>query len=319
MKKYLCLLMILFSALGWAAKPKWLSETGAYCGQQKLCAVGEGSGHLSAESNAMNALAKIFGTHVQSKLEIYNKSSSQTDESGPLSGVDDEEVTATIKEKTDQLLVGVEVKEKYETPDGIFALAVLNKIKGAKILKTQMQEIDEKIKGWFKDGRRASLNKILKEFKIRGNLNLKHQVLTEKSYPSPITYRQVIAKKAKKRAKKVVVFVDFKSFEKKSPLKHVFINALVDNDYLVVVKKALPHQYIVKGELTTEKTYFNVKGFEKHHFHFKIVSEKLDGKKLGALNFSSEQIGRDQRQSFNKASVEIKKYIIENLDELNID
>jgi len=318
MKKFFSLLLVLTS-FSLFAKPKWISEPGEFCGEQKLCAVGEGTGQMSAETNAYNSIAKVFGTHVKSKLEIYTSSSSKSDEQGPIAGENDEEVSSQIKEMTDQVLNGVEIKETYETPDGVFALAVLNKRKGANILKTQMNEIDEKVKAFYADGRRSSLNKILKQYKLRANINLKYEVLTERAYPMPITYKQVMEKKAQKRAKEVSILVSFKSFEQKSELSHTFINALVDNDFIVVLKKNLPHQFIINGEVSAEKLYFNVAGFEKHKFHFKVTSEKPDGQKLGALNFDSEQIGRDQIQAFNKAAIEIKNYIVENLNELNID
>ena len=46
-------------------RPDWLTDPESFCKQRKLCAVGEASGHLMAETSARESLSKIFETKIK--------------------------------------------------------------------------------------------------------------------------------------------------------------------------------------------------------------------------------------------------------------
>lgn len=322
-------LFISFSSCGTSSKssrklvqkgerPEWLNEAAKGCNLNELCAVGEAPGSLGADVAARNNLAKIFETKVRSNLNI-GTSSSSTVKSGVVSGVVNEEVSQRIQEQTDQVLKGVEIRVVYEDDESFYALAVLNKKVAARRIAAEIEAVDTEMSAYLNDGRRSSLNKALKRYYIRNNLNERHQFLADRRIASPVSLRTILKKKKQKRDLGTTVKVKFHEVGGISEVNHLIISHLLENDFKVVTGENRKSSFTIKGSLKKEEQHMNVKGFKRFKFFLQLKSENTNSEKIGALEFSSVQTGRNVQHAYENAMPEIKKYLDEKLGELNID
>ncbi|MBT3586177.1 MAG: LPP20 family lipoprotein [Halobacteriovoraceae bacterium] len=300
-------------------RPIWISEPYEFCDKHQFCAVGEGTGSMVAESSARKNLAKVFETKIEAKFKVVSTMEGQQDEDGIMQGTLNEDVKNEINEKASQVLKGVEILNKFEDSDAIYALAVLDRNVAAKSLRAEMDDMDQQIVGYYKDDKRSSLYRATKLFRVRQNLNLRHEFLAGNSYPNKISFAKILARKRAKAKLGITIFVDFKELGRISEIRHLIIRQLLDNDFKVVTNKNKKHQYVVKGKLAKEKQYFNVKGFKRYKFMLQLKSLSLKGAKIGAVDFTVSHSGRKLSQAYSNAMAEIQVYIKEHLNELNID
>ncbi|MEE2744642.1 MAG: LPP20 family lipoprotein, partial [Bdellovibrionota bacterium] len=172
-------------------RPVWLSSPGTYCLNNELCAVGEGTGRLISESNARKELAKIFKVKIKSITRVSSFSESKTDENQVLSGSTEEDIFSQIQETSHEVLEGVVIKEVFEGEDSIYSLASLDKRKAGQILRSRMEQIDEKLKLFVKDGRRHLLSQCIDLLSVREGLNFRYEFLTGLKMKGPVTYKRV--------------------------------------------------------------------------------------------------------------------------------
>lgn len=299
-------------------RPVWVNNKDEFCKANQLCAVGEGAGPMAADANARKEMSKIFETKVKSSSTFITTGES-TLKDDVVSGESKDDYYQRLEETSEQLLKGVEIVQKYEGDDAIFSLAVLNKSRAAKLLKSEMQELDKEIRAYYKDGRRHSLFKALKLFKIRNNLNARYEFLSGRRFGEGISRSRILAKKKEKRMLGTTIFVDVKELGKVSEVEHLIIRQLLDNDFRVVTKSNKKFDFKVTGQLSKEKKHFNVDGFEKYQFMLQLKSVNGSGQKIGAVDFTHKQTGRSLVHAYESAKPEIRKYLRENLNELNID
>lgn len=159
----------------------------------------------------------------------------------------------------------------------------------------------------------------LKFYNKREELARRHEFLVEKSPPSPIALAQILDKIKAKGSLDVVVLVRFEDLKDKGEAKHMVIKALLEHDYRVITNDQSKYQFVVVGKLLSKQEHLNVKGFERHKFILQVVSQRESGAKLGALEFSTTQTGRNFDQAYEQALPKITNYINEHLSELYID
>ncbi|MGB0455200.1 MAG: LPP20 family lipoprotein [Bacteriovoracaceae bacterium] len=298
--------------------PKWVNNPIEFCGERKLCAVGEATGRMRAEAEARKAISSIFRTQIKSKTQVTTTSES-TSQEGVVEGSANEDFYSQVEALTDDVLEGVEIREYYEDSEAVFALASLDKRKASKMLKTKIDEVETDIFNFYKDGRRGSLNKALKKFSIRRELYERFQFLSERTLSPRVSRAQILKKKRAKRALGTKVKLNVEEIGSSGELKQAVLAELVNNDYFVVAKKGSGHEYVLKSKLSAEKEFFNVKGWEKYKFILSFNALKQSGEKLGSLNKTFVQTGRDFTQAYERVMPTIKSFITQNFDELNID
>ncbi len=320
MKSSILILGLLFSHYSFGESPTWLTDTSKHCTPFELCAVGEATGKMMAEVSARDEIAKIFETKIKSENEVIKTAYSKTDKDGVLSGEINEDVRSKINETTELTLKGVIIKEHFEDEESHYALAVLHKRKAAAMMEREIESLSDKNNEFFKDGRRSSLNKIIKNMAIMEMLNARHEFLVGSMIKSPLSLAQVMQKKRLKRKENLHVALEVAEVKKSKELEHLIKQKLVDNDY-VVVKNASSKDahYKVFGEMVSEKQYFNVKGFVKIKYILKITATNKLGKSVGALEYTSMQTGRSSMQAYANAIPGIRRFISENLNELSMD
>lgn len=293
-------------------RPNWINSPAEFCGAGKLCAVGEGSGQMSAAANARNEIARVFETKVSSDSTVATTATEKTNE-GVVSGELSESLLNVIKETTNEVLEGVSIEQNFEAEDRYYALAVLNKMKAASLFETKMKSLDEENVALFETGRRTDLYRILKNFDVRERLNTRYQILRNSAFASPISYSDVMKMKAKFRSNRTPVSVSIDSDE----LKAFVVSLLLEMDFKVV--PTAEAKYDVVGKWIDTKEHLNVKGFEKHTFVFELTAVSKKGAKLGSLTSENSQTARNVAQCRERALPLIKDEVINSIDRLNIN
>lgn len=301
------------------SKPKWLSSPDEFCPPTLLCAVGSGTGQMNAQINARAEIAKIFETKVKSKMTITTSSSQTSDADSILSGGMDEDTYQQVTEAAEGVLDGVEIKESWEDDESVYALASLHKRKAADRLASKMDELDEKIKTHYDLGKRSDLSKCLKFLKVRTALDLRYEILKGRRYTNAISYSQIMKKKRAKGKLGTTILLDFKEVGKISEVGTWVTEKLLEEDFKVTRRKKNTHTFTVKGALASEKQYFNVKGFVKYKFLLSLKSKNKNGEVVGSVSHTVLQTGRSFKQAYMNAIPSIKRFINEDLDQLNMD
>jgi len=302
-------------------RPEWITGAMDFCPASELCAVGEGAGQMVAEANARKALSKIFETRVVGHLKAQTTSTQKTDSSGGFSGSTEEDVSNQVEEISDEVLKGVLIKKVYEDrgEGSYYALAALKKRGAADRLRNEMKSLDEKIVGLYKEGRRSSLNKTFRHLEVRENLNKRYEIVADRRYKRKVSYADVQRKKRAYAKLGTVVYVNMEAVQHSKELKNLIVSLLLENDYKVVTDRSKKFRFEVRGSLSHENLHVNVRGFEKYKFLLKLRSRNPSGMKLGGLDYSEAQMGRQLSQAYEKALPAIKKFMVENLGLLNMD
>ena len=293
-----------------AKEPGWLNAPEKSCKKSELCAIGAGTGFLSASSDAHSAISKIFETKISSTFKQTLDSSSDY---GP-------EITTEIEEATEGVLNGIEIKKRYEGKDTVYVLAVLNKRKAAKAFKSKIKDIDDEMKVLLKDDTSRSAIKLEKLFHKREILNRRYEFLKGEKIRSPVSFEKVF-KKRKATMKKAVLGVAIREGEIKG-INEIVTGSLVELGYKVVELEGEGSSlatHVVQGSYTTESLYLKVDGFEKYKFVLNVFAIDKKGVKTGNLQFSTVQVGRNLKQAAEKASIEVEGYIKDHLHELSIE
>ncbi|OUR96509.1 hypothetical protein A9Q84_09170 [Halobacteriovorax marinus] len=309
-------LSIVFLSLSTFAAPKWVNSPMEFCPPTELCAVGEAAGALIAEMAARDSLAKIFQTKIQSDQSVVTTSTSKSDQHGLLSAGVDEETYQRIREFAEEVIQGAYIKERYESSEAHFALVALHKSKGAKIIEDKMSVIDENNRSLIKDGRRSSLNRIIKNLKVRDALHERYRILKTGTFSSPVSLSKVLRKKKEKRLLGVKVSLRVKELKKAKEIKKAVTKSLLDNDFILSKDRST---FVIKVTLEEERQYMKVKGFVKFKYLLQAKSYNSNSEEIGAVKYEIAQTGRTKVQAYNNAMPGLKKFIEEHFDELNID
>ena len=230
-----------------------------------------------------------------------------------------EDFSKQVEEVTNEVLKGVEIAEKYTSDDAHFALAKLNKKKAASNLKEEMIQLDEMVKIHYDDGSRSSLSKALKLALVRRNLHWKYYFLTGREISPAIRMGRIILKKKEKKKLGTVVLVQVREIGEVEEFKHIIISQLLEQDFRVVTSRRRSYDYVVEANLAKVAEHLKVKGWEKYKFILQFKSLNKVGEKIGALEFVTTQSGRSLAHAFENAVPELRSFVSEKLDELNID
>lgn len=319
MKSLVILSIAFISATAMSAeRPQWITNPFEFCPPTELCAVGESTGAMGAEATARNNLAKTFETKISSASK-FTTTAEQKQRQDVISGSVHEDSSIAIEEMTEEILKGVVIKERYSDKTTFYALASLNKNKGAEAFRTEISSLDEKVKALWQDGRRSSLSKILKLYKTRDALHFRYNFLKGDKIEKPVKEDEIYAKKKAKKALGTVLYFSFEDAMKGEEIRNVVVGLLSDQDYKIVRTENASFEYKVKGSLTSEKQHMNVEGFEKYSFLLTLTAYNKEGQEIGHLKVEDAETGRNLKQAYENALPYLKKSLNENLSDLNID
>lgn len=286
-------------------KPEWINNPYAVCAKEELCAVGVGSGLNSAKADARSGLAKVFEARIKSSFE------STLDQN-------DDETTSKIRdyvsESSDVLLNAVEIKETFDTPTDVYALAVLNKPAAARITQEDIDDLDQKMKALLQEDSPAAAVRLEKLYEQRRGLNQRHIVLTGSPVIEEVTYEQVYGNK-KARIGKRHIFLSVAGKPDKA-FDQTVRGVLKENGY-TFADEADGRTPRVIISLQPEKQYSNIDGFVKYAYHFTMKAPDKKGKTIDVLATTLTETGRNERQAFSNALESLKAYLNENVLNLN--
>lgn len=281
-----------------AGEPAWVAHAASACASGELCAVGEGQTAKRAKTDARAALGKVFET----KLAASYENVLSQDGDGVM-----ERSRDSVSEQTDIVLEAVEIRETYEKGGNFFALAVLNKDKAAKLLKQDMDKLDEDMEIMRSRKTPPSAIRLEKLFAERSGLNRRYVVLTGKSRMESLSYNDVTAYKKAVTGKKIFLTTKgARTFDK------AVRNAMLENGYAFVAdpEKAAAR---VTATIESDEQFLNVKGFVKYAFRFTLSGPDKSGKQVEQLVESFDETGRSEVQAAANATEALKKYLSEHL------
>ncbi len=291
--------------------PDWVYAPEKLCKRKEFCAVGSGTGLAVATTNARVAIARIFETKVQS---VYKQSLSSDNK-----GEDQMSLSEDVKEITEGVLSGVEIRKTYAGQIDVFALGVLNKPKAAKKYKSEVSEIDEQMRVFASDNSLRASMKLKRLLIKRRPLVSRYQVLTGGVIAPPVSFRSVY-NKIKNALKDVVVAIKTQG-EASKELASSIKKVMTDNDYRLVdwADGAKNFTHMVTGKISYEKQYLKVSGFEKYRFLLEILARNRNGQQVGSVKFEVAETGRNYKQAYDQAAQKINAFLLDNLADLNIE
>ncbi|TDJ03629.1 MAG: hypothetical protein E2O68_09815 [Deltaproteobacteria bacterium] len=305
------LFLILFSFNSFGQRPKWITHVGSSCPKTEICAVGVGADLNQATTRGRDELAKIFKVKIASDTFIKTRS-----ETLGFEGEVFEVSEKNVSELTDVALKGSYLKNSFQDGSKIFALIALNRESGARIIKGEIKVLDEKIENLYREGKRGSIFKAIALFSPREKLEAKHDFLVERKITPIVSLKSVLKKRDQFLKKKVSIL-----FKTKVPkeIKDYFTSLLLKMGYRVVTSKTSKYNYSVDLYLDWEEEYLKVPGFVKYRFNIKLYSYNLVRIKIGTLMETTMEKGRNFNQCYRRAKDKFKKYLLQNINDINLD
>jgi len=329
-KKYSFLLISVFLSLHFTLiandKPAWLTDPQSACARHELCAVGEGTGHLSAQIRARQVLAENFEVSLSAQT-VLTQSASHENQNQVLTGQSLEEIRTRLEQTTDIVVAGAVIRETYFAKESVFALAVLDKGHSSKVIKEKMKAIDDLNQSLWNKRSRSDLYKILQSFAERERLEQFYHFLTGVSFSSPISRTEIYQARDKLRSRPVTIYLSTEGSTESDvlkSLKHEVIRELLAQDYKIITEdkpELLKNaQYRLVLSLVENPLYLNIKGFERVSFELIGTSYLAnDSSQRGQLKLKSEQTARNKKQAGERALQPLLKDLRQQISELKLD
>ena len=222
----------------------------------------------------------------------------------------------SIKEQTNVILEGAEVKKTHEENGRFFAFSTISKTKLSSLIRKDMQEIDSKIKALMKDKSVGSLTKVEQLLDQRAPLERKLTFLNGASLMAP-TNREQLKIERQRRLEKIKIY--FKSYgEDVADFKAALQEALTSNGLKLTegIQNDVTHRLELR--LKKEKAHLNVKGFIKDNYKIKIEIADSTTTNVSTVNFDYAESGRSKEQVKEKVIEKFKNDLLERFGEFNI-
>ena len=298
------------NATGQSRRPPWVEDTNKYCGDEKLCAVGEGTGGEEASARGREGLAKIFETRVSSHSQAHlNYAQGQ---------VGQETFSRHLQESTNLVLEGAKVEKRWQRDKVHYALVSLERFLGARILRQRIDSLDQEIEALYKSDRRSALGQALSLYDTRDALSIHYLILR----PTPIDPRVTRAQLHGKRESLgagggQVIFLEKRDGEFQS-FYDGLIRELLDLNYRVVTKSQEKFDFRVEAAFRVRKGHMNVEGFERHIVSLGLSSFSSGGQRVGHLSLEVEETGRSRDHAVERALARLNRDASEKIEELNL-
>jgi len=311
-------ILILLTKCAFSNGPDWIKEPIKYCSQNEICVLGSGKSLERATAVAREELAKTLKVKIIGST-TFNSYSRQIRENEVVEGSVSENFNKDIEEISEEILEGTFVKETYKNNENFYILMALDKIKTGLIIKNKLLLIDENIEHLYRLGKRASLFEAIKIYPFREDLNSRYEFLIGEKIPPKITLKDLLSQKEKYFKKQTKVLFKFFDFKDEGDLKNYIASRFLELGLVQVVDLGEKDIYTIKFYFDFKKSYFNVEGFEKYQFNFASYSYNRNNIKIGMINFSTEGIGRNFNQAKENGLTKIKKFLSENINQMNLD
>lgn len=282
--------------------PEWVYAPAKGCSDSELCASGEGINSAESDSYALDSLASIFKVDVNSQLSLSNSSLTDGDKSEVV-----ELYRKNLEKNVSEVLRGATIKKRHQTKDGIFfSLASLSKDKSIKILKSEINQLDSKMKYLLSLKNKLYRKKLYSLYLERDSLNQKLIIVQNKGISPRIKASQI----EKLKTQKNTIDTIFMKYSAETPyvIRKQLEELLQDLGYKVSEKKQVDSYILVNS--TIKEQYLNVKGFKKFELSLNIQAQDNLGKNLGSFLVKESAVGRNKQDVL----VKVRKKILDDIE-----
>ena len=298
MVKKIALFLILPACAGVPKKnrPAWIAAPSGACAETEFCAVGVGTNLPAAKADARAEIMRFFRSDIDSTAkfsETGDSSAASLDTALSAAGV----------------LEGVEIIMSFEDGEETYALAKLDKIVAAEQLRTKIDQNDAEIERHLSANTKRGARDAMRVESARRELNNQYQILTGGGIDEPANYEAAFAKIRNLPGRTYSVNITGDGADE---IETAVAAALSDNGNKVSDKN--PERKIT-GKITASEQFINVDGFVKYKYILRLDSVE-SGKKIGVMETSVIETGRDKTQTDSDAVQKIKNYINENVFDL---
>lgn len=290
--------------------PKWVYSAQASCPKTLLCASSSGDNQQAADINAKKSLASIFETKIKSRFEIEQHDYSADEVEQMVERVQD-----FVSESVDSVLNGVIIKDRHFADDLYFSLAALDKFKAAKILQTQISQLDDQMDFLFNKGKKSSIFKLHMLLDQREMLAQKLLIITGRENQSDYSFSKINALKYSPRKMQRIVIKAVNDVPR-TMLK--WMESLFTQLGYRVIKDS-DSDYLIKVKYFVKELYLKVRGFKKFSFSIVVESKNNAGEKLGISQSEFVSTGRNQQDAFLKVKTKLQDSFKEKIDQLNLE
>ena len=277
--------------------PGWIVKPLENCEEGYLCGVGEGSGFLSAASNARSEIAKQLSVKVQSNtnLSIDQRNDTSTTRFG-----------YSVDEGVNEIISGAKIKETFVDKNGdYYAFAVIDKNKIEHGILTEINNIDGEIQSGIMT-QPLPVKKLRNLLLLREEKNRRYIMLTGRSVPERFKLKDI------KNAKQNVNVYRLNIVDDSDIGLNSFIKSEIIDHFDKISSEALK---TINGSVKLTKQYLNVSGFEKYEVNVDLSCIE-NGKVVGSIKVSQVETARNKQQVVDKAKEQIFKEISERIDSL---
>lgn len=204
-----------------ARKPDWVDGSSVqYPRERYLVGIGMGDDRSSAEDRARGEISKIFQTVVSVNTSLA-ESETNVSVGKKSENTFSQAISQSVQTASKKALEGVQVVENWKDESTVqhYALAVLERAKGVRVINDKIGEFDKQALQWKsqmdqsqdKIGRVKAAMKLLALLKARAELNAELRVLDDsgKAVPAPFDEAEV-RPQAAKAVSELDVVVDIK-------------------------------------------------------------------------------------------------------------
>lgn len=296
-------------------RPLWVNDPAEFCGEEKLCAVGEGKNFTVAEIEARKNLAKVFRVSVSGATEVEETTSSISSADDLTSSGVKQEVLIQTREAVDEVLEGVVTSRKHQEDDSSFALAELEKGTAIRLMRPRMKELDAEIEQIYQSGRRSLLPRAFDLDDARAQLKNYFAVLGVPNFSSGVDRKELLQLKHKFDQNPVVIkIVNSGEWDE---VEKTLQGELASFGYKITQKGA--YNILLKLDSKIKREYLNVKGFERYHVMIELTALDKEDKTLGNLVYERGENGRSLNQIRARVLTDFRNDFAENFPSLHLD
>lgn len=290
--------------------PEWVYSAQDSCSKLLICASASGQNQEAADVNAKRSLGSIFETKIKSRFEVeqHDYSSSEMEQMM-------ERVSDYVSESVDTVLKGAYIKDRHYKDDLYFSLAVIDKIKASKVIRTEIGQIDDQMNYLFKQGKKSSIFKLHMLYDQREMLNQKYVILTGREINSDYSFSKINSLKYTRRK---LNRVKIKAVNSVPRTTVKWMESLFTELGFKVIKES-DSDYLVKVKYFVKELYLKVRGFKKYSFSIIAEAKNNAGEKVGVSSSEVISTGRNEQDAFLKVKEKLQDSFKSNFDKLNLE
>ncbi|MDR1027698.1 MAG: hypothetical protein LBL46_04760 [Rickettsiales bacterium] len=292
-------LILLLAGCGGAAtknRPAWIDAPAGACSETEFCAVGAGSTAAGAKADARAEIMRFFRSSIDSSARFVETESSSS-------------ASLDTQLSANGILEGVEIILNYNDGADFYSLAKLDKVVAAEQLRTKIDQADAEIKRHLGANTKRGARDAMRVEALRKELDNQYLILTGDNIPEPTDYQAAFARIRNQPGKIYSIAV---TGDGSDEIETAVAAALSDNGNKIASANV---ERRVAGKITSASQFINVEGFVKYKYVLRLDAAE-GGKKIGVLETTITEAGRDKSQTDSEAVQKLKAYIAENIFDL---